>query len=265
MKYTIYLRTNKVNGKQYVGQTKDFKRREREWENLLIRYANKLITKERAEFGLDNFKTEILAVVETQDEAWELEKKYIKNLNTKYPNGYNMTFGGEDFEGKEVTEEQRIKISNTLVEFFKDENNRKKLSESHKGQHSSPATEFKKGNTPWIKGKKHSIESIEKMKQSHKGHTPWNKGKKGYMDEETKRKISEANKERNSTPIIQIKDNKIIDWKSATECVEKCPQYKYTCIRYASKGKYSIKKGHKYKDSMWYTKSDYEKNARKGV
>lgn len=32
-----------------------------------------------------------------------------------------------------------------------------------------------------IKGKKHSPESIEKMKKSLKGRTPWNKGKKGVQ------------------------------------------------------------------------------------
>ena len=132
-------------------------------------------------------------------------------------------------------------------------------SEKFKGQHFSKETEFKKGHTPWIKGKKHSIDSIEKMKQSHKGHTPWNKGKKGYMDEESKRKIGEANKERNSIPIIQIKNNKVIEWKSAAECAKVNKQYNQGAIREASKGKYSFKKGHQYKDSMWYEKKDYEK------
>lgn len=32
--YVVYLRTNLVNGKQYVGQTKDFVNRERKWNNL---------------------------------------------------------------------------------------------------------------------------------------------------------------------------------------------------------------------------------------
>ena len=39
----------------------------------------------------------------------------------------------------------------------------------------------KKGCIPWIKGKKHSKESIEKMRLSHIGKIPWNKGKKGLQ------------------------------------------------------------------------------------
>ena len=33
---TIYIRTNTMNGKQYVGQTSNFKRRERDWKNLVL-------------------------------------------------------------------------------------------------------------------------------------------------------------------------------------------------------------------------------------
>lgn len=134
-----------------------------------------------------------------------------------------------------------------------------KKSESYKGKHNSPSTEFKKGMTPWIKGKHHSKESIEKMKESHKGHTPWNKGKKGYMSDTARKKIGETNRNQNSIPIIQIKDNKIIEWKSAAECANANKEYKQSAIRAASKGQYSFKKGHQYKDSIWYEKKEYEK------
>lgn len=44
---------------------------------------------------------------------------------------------------------------------------------------------FKKGITPWNKGKKglqtHSKEAIKKMSEAHIGKIPWNKGKKGVQ------------------------------------------------------------------------------------
>lgn len=120
MKYTVYLRTNKINGKQYVGQTNNFRKRENTWNCLKARYANKVLQNDRVEFGLDAFSAEILAEVETKEEAWELEKKYIAELNTVYPNGYNRAYGGKTNKG------------------------------GNKGYHNGK--EFKKGNEPWNKG-----------------------------------------------------------------------------------------------------------------
>jgi len=37
---------------------------------------------------------------------------------------------------------------------------------------SGASTRFKKGQTPWMKGKHHSLEAIEKQKQSHKKSAP---------------------------------------------------------------------------------------------
>lgn len=95
MPYTLYLRTNLVNGKQYVGQTSYFRKRENTWNCLKARYANQYIVAEREKYGVENFKCDILAEVETREEAWELEKKYIAELNTVYPNGYNRAYGGK--------------------------------------------------------------------------------------------------------------------------------------------------------------------------
>ncbi len=48
-------------------------------------------------------------------------------------------------------------------------------SESHKGQHNSPATQFKKGIIPWITGKKRWWKSSGDFK---KGRKTWNRGLK---------------------------------------------------------------------------------------
>lgn len=118
MCYTIYLRTNLVNGKQYVGQTSDWETREKQFNRINQRYANKELTKARKEFGLDNFDVKILNTVNTQDEAWNLEKHYIKEFNTKYPNGYNMSDGGKTSKGTKHTDDTIKNFSETAKRYW---------------------------------------------------------------------------------------------------------------------------------------------------
>lgn len=151
MAYTIYLRTNKINGMQYVGETENFDRREKEWKCLKRKYANWYITEERNKYGLDNFNVVIINHCETQEEAYELEEKYIKELGTKYPEGYNMTDGGVGLKGYNHLQETKKKISEAHKGKKMSEEHKKKLSEAHKGK-----------NNPFY-GKKHSKETREKI------------------------------------------------------------------------------------------------------
>ena len=80
----IYLRTNLVNGKQYVGQTGDIETREKQFNRIRQRYANKILTKDRQKYGLENFKIDILAETDNQEEAWSLEQKYIIELKLDF-------------------------------------------------------------------------------------------------------------------------------------------------------------------------------------
>lgn len=181
----IYLRTNKVNGKKYVGQATDLKARQRRWNNLSYRYAGHLINRARNKYGLDAFGFEILKEC-NDDELNQWEMYYIKELNTKVPNGYNMTDGGDTswVKGKHLSEEWKRKIG--------------------------------EGN----KGKKRSTEVIRKISEGHKGlvrSDEWrrkqseaHRGKKHHMygkhlSDKTRRKIADANKNgKCSKPVIQI-------------------------------------------------------------
>jgi len=80
--------------------------------------------------------------------------------------------------GSKHTEETRKKMREAFRKAWSNPELRKRASESHKGQHSSPKTEFKKGLVPWIKGKHFSEESKMKMSLAHKGKPSARKGKK---------------------------------------------------------------------------------------
>ena len=89
----IYLITNLVNGKQYVGQSVNIHHRwichqnPRDIENTPINLAIK-------KYGKDSFKFEIIENC-LQKELNEKEIYWIKYYNTLVPNGYNIRQGGE--------------------------------------------------------------------------------------------------------------------------------------------------------------------------
>ena len=173
--YTVYLRENTVNRKQYVGQTGDFKVRNYKWNSLKERYANLFLTEDRAKYGLESFTTVVLAEVETQEEALKLEEYYIKAFNTIYPNGYNKSVGGKNNSGapKGVpkTEETKRKLSEAHKGVLKSEETKRKMSEARKGE--------KNPNY----GKHLTEDTKHKMSEAHKGK---------HFTEEHKRKMSEV-------------------------------------------------------------------------
>lgn len=110
---TIYIRTNTMNGKQYVGQTSNFKRRERDWKKLGTSYSNKELNEDRSKYGLNVWNVKILDVVE-DELADKTERYYIEKYNTLYPNGYNKYGGGIKGFTFQMEGEIKTKISKTL-------------------------------------------------------------------------------------------------------------------------------------------------------
>lgn len=133
----IYILENKINKKKYVGQTtKSLHRR-----IIEHKHTNSLIGKAIKKYGEENFEKTIIEV--SYELLNEEEIKKIAELNTIYPNGYNLTTGGEGI--KNPTKEVREKIGRTH------------------------------------RGKIVSLETRKKMSESDKGRIPWNKGKKGLQ------------------------------------------------------------------------------------
>lgn len=76
----IYLRTNTVNGKQYVGQTNDFKQREYDWKHAIY-YAGPIINRARDKYGIDNFKAEVLKECGTQEQFYNSNTNFHNDIN----------------------------------------------------------------------------------------------------------------------------------------------------------------------------------------
>jgi group I intron endonuclease len=102
----IYLVTNRLTRKQYVGQTlhEDIETRwnqhRRVCENMLGRH----IVAAYKKYGIQNFDFKVICVC--FDEACnDLESFYIKKFNTLAPNGYNLREGGKNSKHSEESKQ----------------------------------------------------------------------------------------------------------------------------------------------------------------
>lgn len=102
----IYLVTNRLTGKQYVGQTlhEDIETRwnqhRRVCENMLGRH----ILASYKKYGIQNFEFKVVCIC--FDEACnKLEEHYINKFNTLAPNGYNLKAGGRNSKHSEESKQ----------------------------------------------------------------------------------------------------------------------------------------------------------------
>ena len=140
----IYLVKNKVNDKQYIGQTTT--PLNRRWSAHISNAKNKRYSSVLAnairKYGSDTFKLEILEKCSSLDELNKAEIKWIRLKDTLAPNGYNIETGGKNNIWTDEMKRKMRKIqSNRSPEWQENmkkgmqkrgEEWRKKLSESRK-------------------------------------------------------------------------------------------------------------------------------------
>ena len=105
----IYKITNKIDNKIYIGQTiNDLEQR---WKSHWKKKSNcRYLSLAFKKHGVDNFKFELICI-SFDENLDELEKYYIKKLNSLAPNGYNLREGGNS---SRHSEETKLKISQSL-------------------------------------------------------------------------------------------------------------------------------------------------------
>ena len=117
----IYLIICKLNGKKYVGQTKNFKKRINEHKR-----GRQFVDREIQTFGWENFTVEILEECATREQLNEREMFWIKELNCRYPDGYNLMDGASRL--KSCEDETQTKNPSADAENFLSAEHRAKIS-----------------------------------------------------------------------------------------------------------------------------------------
>lgn len=207
------------NGKVYIGRSGNLKTRQR------TGYGDTLVGKAINEFGWESVEQEILAEVNSVEEADILEKHYIQKYKAlDFTYGYNMTPGGtggcaiskykkpmsaearkkigenskKHLTGRKLSEETRAKISASNKGHIVTESTRKKISDANIGRHPSDETRLKlslnnKAGTPEVRKKlseslkKSGAERARKRKETIAKRYPGGLRR----SEETKKQVSE--------------------------------------------------------------------------
>lgn len=136
--YCVYIYTNKINKKMYVGQTCQGLHERAGNNGYRYMKNNNYFGNAIKKYGFENFEVEVFADKLTKDEANSMEKLLIKKLNTMYPNGYNLTAGGDGTCGYKHTEEAKTKMSECAKN--RSEESRLKNSISHRKENLSDDT-----------------------------------------------------------------------------------------------------------------------------
>lgn len=133
MAYIVYCHTNKINGKKYIGITKQTP--DRRWKNG-NGYSAQHFSRAIKKYGWNNFEHTILVSNLTKNQACYYERFYIKKYETILPeNGYNETLGGDGggMYNKHHTQEAREKISKARKISGFSETHKRNISKSKTG------------------------------------------------------------------------------------------------------------------------------------
>lgn len=107
----LYIITNIINNKKYVGQTINPSKR---WIDHKVKSKKPIqyISRAIAKYGKENFLFDIVVVCKTQEAADELEDCLMNQYNSRDKNfGYNIKPGGAVATGWHHSEETKNKIS----------------------------------------------------------------------------------------------------------------------------------------------------------
>lgn len=228
----VYKATNKLNNHIYIGQTVNrFDKRKIQHlsDAKNNRYPNFYFHRALRKYGKENFKWEILHRNVCDVNTLSVLEQLEIIINDSFKNGYNMTTGGEGFNGYRHSEETKKKI--------------------------------KLNNSKYWKNKKIPEKTREKIRQTLIGRYAGEKNPffgKTHSDE-TKKKVSEAGKNRPietyyQKPVVQLDKDSGAIIKKFLSCAEAQRTLKINNVSVCCNGKQKTAGGF-----IWIYESEYSK------
>lgn len=115
-RYFVYLLTNTVNGKVYVGKANDPESR---WLGHLkqVRYGHQTpVHRAIRKYGTEAFERTVLAGFKVEEDAYAFERETVLRIGSNRPSvGYNRTEGGDGVRGLLFTDEHRKRLSESHI------------------------------------------------------------------------------------------------------------------------------------------------------
>ena len=130
----IYKFENKINGKVYIGKTKNIKERIYQ-HNHITKNKNTKFGNAVRKYGIDMFNFDILITIHSKSTdnldiiLNYLEKYFIRKYNS-FTKGYNCTLGGDGTINFKHSEETKNKLRGKIVS----EETRKKIGEARRNK-----------------------------------------------------------------------------------------------------------------------------------
>ena len=161
--YCVYVHTNKINGKKYVGLTSQDP--ERRWKHGYGYKGSTYFYNAIQKYGWNSFTHEIIAANLSKKEAQDMESKLILEYKTQDENfGYNLESGGSAPQHSDATiEKLRLLNKGRIVS----EETKEKMREADKLRPIHKHTEEAKTKISAAKiGHKVSDETREKLRKA---------------------------------------------------------------------------------------------------
>lgn len=205
---SIYKITNTVNGKSYIGQTRNDAVKTRIRDHLTGNSkGNRILKNAVKKHGREAFTFEILHDGIIPEFLDTLEIETIQKFNTLAPNGYNLDSGGNRNKTRSEETKRRLSKANKgkpgpwKGKTFSEEH-RRNLSASHMGKIFSETSRRRMSESR--KGKPRSEETKRKLSEINAGENHPQYGKP--RSEETKRKLSAVSKGKRRPEYIPARD-----------------------------------------------------------